>query len=84
MDPKERQLAVARTALPALVARMGGEVTITEQELEELGRPFGGFANMAVQVEQRGAAFHFKVIRNPATLGGAGADPEAGPAASDS
>ena len=84
MDPRERQLAIARNALPALVARMGGEVTITEEELEELGRAYGGFENMAVQVEQRGSSFHFKVIRNPQTFGGAGAGPEADPAARDS
>jgi hypothetical protein len=36
-DQAELELKIARNALPALVARMGGEVIITEEELEELG-----------------------------------------------
>lgn len=85
MDPRERQLAIARNALPALVARMGGEVTITATELEELAAPYGGFANLAVQVEQLpDGSIRLTTIRNPASLGRAGAGPETGPATSDS
>jgi hypothetical protein len=65
----QAQLRVARNALPALVARMGGEVTITRDELEELGVAFGGFENLAVQVSASAEGFTFRTIRNPATLG---------------
>ena len=62
------ELKIARNALPALVARMGGEVIITEEELEELGRAYG-YENLAVKVTKRGDAFVFRTIRNPHTIG---------------
>jgi hypothetical protein len=65
----ELELKIARNALPALVARMGGEVIITEEELEELGRAYGGYENLAVKVTKRGNAFVFRTIRNPHTIG---------------
>ena len=65
----ELELKIARQALPALVARMGGEVIITEEELEELGRAYGGYENLAVKVTRRGDAFVFQTIRNPHTVG---------------
>ena len=65
----ELELKIARNALPALVARMGGEVIITEEELEELGRAYGGYENLAVKVTKRGDAFVFRTIRNPHTIG---------------
>lgn len=48
---------------------MGGEVIITEEELEELGRAYGGYENLAVKVTKRGHAFVFRTIRNPHTIG---------------
>ena len=68
-DQAELELKIARNALPALVARMGGEVIITEEELEELGRAYGGYETLAVKVTKRGAAFVFRTIRNPHTVG---------------
>ncbi len=68
-DQAELELKIARNALPALVARMGGEVIITEEELEELGRAYGGYENLAVKVTKRGNAFVFLTIRNPHTIG---------------
>jgi hypothetical protein len=68
-DQAELELKIARNALPALVARMGGEVIITEEELEELGRAYGGYENLAVKVTKRGDAFVFRTIRNPHTIG---------------
>lgn len=68
-DQAELELKIARQALPALVARMGGEVIITEEELEELGRAYGGYENLAVKVTRRGDAFVFRTIRNPHTIG---------------
>ncbi|MDQ3524740.1 MAG: hypothetical protein M3451_06770 [Chloroflexota bacterium] len=65
----ELELKIARNALPARVARMGGEVIITEEELEELGRAYGGYENLAVKVTKRGNAFVFRTIRNPHTIG---------------
>jgi hypothetical protein len=74
----EAQLRVARNALPALVARMGGEVTITRAELEELGRAYGGYENLAVQVSESADGFTFRTVRNPASIAGAVADPKNG------
>lgn len=68
-DQAELELKIARQALPALVARMSGEVIITEDELEELGRAYGGYENVAVKVTRRGDAFVFRTIRNPHTVG---------------
>jgi hypothetical protein len=68
-DQAELELKIARQALPALVARMGGEVIITEEELEELGRAYGGYENLAVKVTRHGDAFVFMTIRNPHTVG---------------
>lgn len=68
-DQAELELKIARNALPALVARMGGEVIITEEELEELGRAYGGYENLAVKVTKRGNAFVFRTVRNPHTIG---------------
>ena len=71
-DQAELELKIARQALPALVARMGGEVVITEEELEELGRAYGGYENLAVKVTRRGDAFVFRTIRNPHAVGRGG------------
>ena len=68
-DQAELELKIARNALPALVARMGGEVIITEEELKQLGRAYGGYENLAVKVTKRGDAFVFRTIRNPHTIG---------------
>jgi hypothetical protein len=68
----ELELKIARQALPALVARMGGEVIITEEELEERGRAYGGYENLAVQVTRRGDAFVFRTIRNLHIVGRGG------------
>lgn len=67
--PGRTELKIERNALPALVARMGGEVIITEEELEELGRAYRGYENLAVKVTKRGDAFEFRTIRNPHTIG---------------
>lgn len=40
-DPAARQLAIARNAMPVLVARLGGEVAITEQEFDDLASRYG-------------------------------------------
>ena len=53
MQAKARTRTVAaNNALPVLVARAGGTVTITRQEFEELAARYGGAARMTVLIEQ--------------------------------
>ena len=68
MDENERariKADAAQLALPVLVERLGGAVTITEAELSDLGRRYGGLRNLAVRIEYRGSEMRLTLIAAP-------------------
>lgn len=62
------RMTISRNALPALVARMGGEVFIPAAEFDELGRIYGGYDQIAVKASLKDGGLHLKLIRNPDSL----------------
>lgn len=65
MDKESIKNDAARLALPVLVERLGGSVTISEDELEELGRRYGGTKNIALEIRYHGQALHLTLISAP-------------------
>jgi len=68
MDENEREAIksdAAKLALPVLVERLGGAVTITEDELNDLGRRYGGLRNLAVRIEYHGTELRLTLITAP-------------------
>lgn len=61
-------MMISRNALPALVARMGGEVFIPEAEFDELGRLYGGYDQIAVEASLKDGGLLLRLIRNPKSL----------------
>lgn len=50
--PGDRMVAIANVAVPVLVDRAGGSVTITTEEFDELRSRFGGAVGVkAVEIE---------------------------------
>ena len=86
MDPEElrKRQVVANNAMPILVHRLGGEVTITQDDFDELARAYGGYENLAVSASLVDGVLRLKLTRNPSALGPgpaerAGADPKTDP-----
>lgn len=55
MDPEtvaRNKVKVANNALPVLIAREGGSVTITEREFNEVAARYGGATNMTIVMER--------------------------------
>jgi hypothetical protein len=67
VDEKDRGIRdeAARLALPVLVERLGGEVTITEAEFEATGKRYGGIDNLGVEITYRNRELHLKLIASP-------------------
>jgi hypothetical protein len=68
MDGSERariKADAAQLALPVLVERLGGAVTITEAELNDLGQRYGGLRNLAVRIEYHGSELRLTLITAP-------------------
>ena len=68
MDKFERpgiKADVAKLALPVLVERLGGAVTITEAELADLGRRYGGPRNLGVRAEYHGSELRLTLVTPP-------------------
>ena len=73
-DPQElakNRVKAANNALPVLVARAGGSVTITRQEFEEIAARYGGTSKMALRMERigEGDAIRLTLVRKPAAQG---------------
>jgi hypothetical protein len=68
MGQEDVRMTISRNALPALVARMGGEVFIPQAEFDDLGRQYGGYDQIAVQASLKDGGLHLKLIRNPESL----------------
>lgn len=67
-DNTKTRAAVANNAMPVLVHRLGGEVTITQDDFDELGRAYGGSKNLAVAAELKDGALRLWLTRNPQVL----------------
>lgn len=54
LDPKDVSIIarIASSALPILISRAGGTVTITQSEFDEIANRYGGWSNMAVHTEK--------------------------------
>ncbi len=68
-DNTRTRLTVANNAMPVLVHRLGGDVTITQQDFDELARAYGGYEDLAVAAELRDGVLRLWLTRNPRTLG---------------
>lgn len=69
MDEKDRaaiRADVAKLALPVLVERLGGSVTITEAELTALGARYGGIRNLAVRADYIDGKLLLSLVAAPA------------------
>lgn len=67
-DNTKARLTVTNNAMPVLVHRLGGEVTITQEDFDELARAYGGYENLAVAAELRAGALRLWLTRNPKAL----------------
>ena len=65
----ERRQTVANNAMPVLVHRLGGEVTITQADFDEMAAAYGSYENIAVAAEMRDGALRLKLTRNPRGFG---------------
>lgn len=64
----KQQAAIAAIALPVLVARLGGEATITRAEFEALHERFGsGKLIVEAQWREEDQTLHLKVARHLAS-----------------
>ena len=67
-DNTKTRLSLANNAMPVLVHRLGGEVTITQDDFDELARAYGGNENLAVAAELRDGVLRLWLTRNPTAL----------------
>jgi hypothetical protein len=59
MDPEElarNKVKATNNALPVLIARAGGSVTITHREFEEVLARYGGSSQVAIRMERLDAS----------------------------
>ena len=59
--------AVDDNAMPVLVHRLGGEVTISQADFDELAAAYGGYENLAVAAELRDGVLRLWLTRNPSS-----------------
>jgi hypothetical protein len=55
VDPEQlarNKVAIANNALPVLLDRAGGSVTITQREFDELASRYGGPTNLTIRMER--------------------------------
>ncbi|MEA2677181.1 MAG: hypothetical protein QOJ81_1322 [Chloroflexota bacterium] len=55
MDPADvakNKMAIANNALPVLLDRAGGSITVTLREFEELAARYGGATNLTLVMEK--------------------------------
>lgn len=55
MDPEQlarNKMTVANLALPVLLDRAGGSITVTQREFDELAARYGGATNLTIVMER--------------------------------
>lgn len=67
----KNRVKVANNALPVLIGRAGGSVTITRAEFDEIASRYGGPSQMTITMERigEGDAIRLTLVRKPARQG---------------
>lgn len=63
------RLDIAKLALPILVERLGGEVSISEEEAEEVWRRYGGRKKVGVKASYQGSTLTLTLVATPGVSG---------------
>lgn len=64
---RKKQL-VADNAMPILVHKLGGDITITQDDFDEMSKAYGGYEKLAVAAEMKDGVLRLRLVRKPSTI----------------
>lgn len=72
-EERKRRLKIAQNVMPVLVHRLGGAITLSQADFDEMERAYGvSYDHIAVQASKRetstGLEIDLKLVRNPETI----------------